>query len=289
MTRGVNVQWQADLVEMQTMSRENQGYRYILCVIDIFSRFAYARPLKNKTGPEVAQALKDIFITSGHHPTYLQTDQGLEFYNHHVRRVLDEFGVELFSVYSDKKAAIVERFQRTLKDRMYRAFTFQNNQAWLDLLPQLIESYNHSPHRSIKTTPARVTKDNETDVWIKQYADVKMNAKPKFKVGDQVLIPKIKTAFSKGYLPKWSKEIFTIHAINTKYKPALYTLKDAKNAIIEGSFYEQELQKIDTAELYEIEKVLRKRTVKGVKQALVKWKGYKTPTWIDASEVRMVQ
>ncbi len=285
MVRGMNEQWQADLVEMQHFSRENRGHRYILCVIDIFSRFAYTRPLLNKTGPEVAVALTSIFEIEK--PKRLQTDQGLEFYNQHVRQVMNMFDIELFSVFSEKKAAIVERFQRTLKEKMYRAFTYHGHHRWLELLPQLTDAYNHSYHRSIKTTPAKVNKLNETSIWLKQYSTVQKNPVPTFQVGDQVRIPKVKTPFSKGYEEKWTDEIFTISKINTKYKPELYTLEDAEGETIQGSFYKQELQKVGNPQLFRIEKVIRKRTLPNKqKQALVKWKGYKTPTWIDAQSIQ---
>lgn len=289
--RGVNEQWQGDLVEMQHYSRENQGYRYILCVIDIFSRFSYARPLKTKSGPDVAVAIQSIFEECNETPKYLQTDQGLEFYNQHVKSVLEKYNVELFSVYSDKKAAIVERFQRTLQERMYRAFTYQGNHKWLDLLPKLIESYNHSYHRSIKTMPASVKKENETNVWLKQYSDLKTGdeSKVKFKLGDTVRIPKQKTVFTKGYIEKWTEELFTIEAINTKYTPTLYTLKDMNDKLIRGSFYDYELQHVSNpSELYRIEKVLRRRIKNNVKQSLVKWEGYKTPSWVNTADIDII-
>jgi Integrase core domain len=290
MVRGVDEQWQADLVEMQSYSRQNQGNRYILCVIDIFSRFAYTRPIKDKTGKEVSTALKDIITSSGKSPKRLQTDQGKEFYNQYVRQVLDSHNIELFSVYSEKKAAIVERFQRTLQEKLYRAFTYQGNYQWLELLPKLTEAYNHSYHRTIKSRPVDVTTKNETDIWIRQYGNVAKNPKPKFKVGDSVRIPKQKTVFSKGYIEKWTDEIFTIQSINTKYKPELYTLQDDKNESIQGSFYPQELQKVDnTNKLYRIEKVIRKRTLPNKeKQVLVKWIGYRDPTWIDANQLQTI-
>ena len=282
-TRGVNEQWQADLVEMQAYAKVNNGYRYILCVIDIFSRFAYALPLKSKSGPDVSEALDSILNSSSSKPKYLQTDQGKEFYNISVQNVLQSHNVELFSVYSEKKAAIVERFQRTLQDRLYRAFTFQGNYKWLDILPQIIDSYNHSYHRSIKNFPVNVNDMNETSVWATQYKQLKKPTKdPKFKIGDVVRIPKHRGVFAKGYIEKWTDEEFTITAINSKYVPHLYTLSDLNNQIIKGSFYEQELQLVDNPQkLYRIEKVLKTRRLNGKKEALVKWWGYKDPTWID--------
>lgn len=288
MSRGVNEQWQCDLIEMQTHSRENQGYRYILCIVDIFSRFAYARPLKTKTGLDVAQALESIFSIAK--PKYLQTDQGKEFYNHHVQTLLQKHNIQLFSVFSDKKAAIVERFQRTLQERLYRAFTFQGNYKWLEILPNLIDSYNNSYHRSIKTKPILVNKENETDVWINQYSKLKKPFKlPKFKIGDVVRIPKHKNLFDKGYIEKWTDEEFTVTSINSKYYPHLYTLTDSTGQMIKGSFYEQELQLVNNPnKLYRIDKILKTRNNNGVKQLLVKWKGFVEPSWINDNALTSV-
>lgn len=289
-TRGVNEQWQADLAEMQHYSRENHGMRYILFVIDIFSRYTYARPLKSKTGPDVAAALETIFQEANETPRYLQTDLGKEFYNQHVDALLKRYNIELFSVNSEMKASIVERVQRTIKERMYRAFTYHGTHRWMELLPEIIQSYNNSYHRGIKHIPAKVNKQNETSVWIKQYSDLKKpSTAPKFSVGDEVRIHKSRTIFSKGYEEKWTDEIFTITFINDKYSPVLYSLKDHNGETIKGSFYANELQKIDNSEkLYRIDKIIRKRYVRGKKQALVKWKGYSEPSWIDISDLQSV-
>ena len=291
-SRGMNHQWQADLVEMQKYSRENQGYRYILTLIDIFSRYAYAVPLKNKTGPVVAAALNTILSSVPETPKYLQCDQGLEFYNSHVKNLLEKYNIELFSVYSEKKAAVIERFNRTLKEKMFRVFTYRGNYIWHDILSQLVDSYNNSYHRGLKHIPANVNERNETDVWIKQYANLKEGAaastrKAKFKVGDKVRITKHKTIFSKGYLQNWSDEVFTIVGVNRKYYPLLYTLSDSNNEEIKGSFYENELQKVES-KIYRLERIIRTRTRNGVKEALVKWIGYKTPTWINYSNITTV-
>ena len=153
----------------------------------------------------------------------------------------------------------------------------------MDILPQIIDSYNHSYHRSIKNIPANVNDTNETSVWATQYKQLKKPIKdPKFNVGDAVRIPKHKSVFTKGYIEKWTDEEFTITDINSKYVPHLYTLSDSNNQVIKGSFYEQELQLVDNPQnLYRIEKVLKTRTINGKKEALVKWRGYTEPTWID--------
>lgn len=287
MVRGINDQWQADLVEMQRYKEENQGYRYILCLIDIFSRVAYTRPLKDKTGVEVAAAMSTVFEIAK--PKRLQTDQGREFYNQHVAQVLKHYKIKLFSVYSEKKAALVERFQRTLQGKLYHAFSQQGNNQWVQLLPLVTESYNATEHRMIKMRPIEVNKSNETALWLQQYKDVEKFPKPKYNIGDVVRIPKTKTPFTKGYEEKWTDELFNIHSINTKYKPELYTLKDSNGEIIQGSFYTHELQKVNHSQnRYRIEKVIRTRTFKKQKQSLVKWKGYTDPSWIASDLIHAI-
>ncbi len=280
MVRTIDEQWQADLVDMQTYERLNKGYRFILTVIDVFSRYAWAKPIKRKTGTNVAEALQSIF-EEGRTPHYLQTDQGLEFYNTPVKSLLEHYNIELFSVYSQHKAALVERFNRTLKGKMHRAFTHFGNYKWLHILDDLVDSYNKTQHTSIGCAPKDVTKENASEIWVRQYADVKKPKRiPKFKINDKVRISKQRNVFSRGFHPNWSEEIFTIHSINTKYVPITYKLRDYKNEIIKGSFYKQELQRADDDPLHRIENVIRTRGNGQKKEALVKWLGYPQTSWV---------
>lgn len=289
-TRGLNQQWQADLVEMQPYARENQGYRYLLTVIDIFSRYAMVRPLKRKTPNEVIQAFKSIFQDEDVRPRYLQTDQGLEFESRPVRAYLQSEGVEQFSVKSQFKAAMVERFNRTLKTRMWRVFTHRGNYRWLDILQSLVDAYNHSYHRVLGQTPASVTKDDETRIWLRLYGKLKKPSdryKSKYKVGDRVRISKVKGHFEKGYRPNWTEEIFTVHAVNRKYLPLTYKLQDWRGDIIDGSFYASELQSVDDSDqVYTIEKVIRTRGQGARKEYLVKWLGYDATSWVKEADFR---
>lgn len=295
-TSGLNRQWQADLVEMQPFSRENNGHRYLLTVIDIFSRYAYARGIKDKTGNEVSKALESIITddNNGIAPNFLQTDQGKEFYNSHVQKLCQKFNIELFSVYSDYKASIVERFNRTLKDRMYRYFTYKGTHKWVDVLSKLVYSYNHSFHRSIERTPASINSKNSMESFKEQFSDLKSGEKTKtaFRVGDRVRISKLSGPFRRGYLPGWSDELFTVHSIDRKYQPLMYTLKDDSNEILEGRFYKQELQLVSQEkgkdELHRIEKIIRTRGVGDTKMAYVKWMSSKTPTWIPYKNIQRV-
>src|SRR5713101_7328724 len=189
MTRKMDMQWQADLVEMQPYARMNKGHRYLLTVVDIFSRYAWAVPLKDKSAPTLLRAFKHLLTTQGRKPRLLQTDQGLEFENKQVRAYLKSHDIEQFSIKSPHKAALVERFNRTLKSHMWRAFTKQGSYKWLDLLPQLLTAYNDSHHRVLGRAPSQVTVENEVDVWQHLYGKAKRpRGKAKYAISDRVRI-----------------------------------------------------------------------------------------------------
>lgn len=283
--RGINHQWQMDLIDMQKYTRENSGYRYILIAIDVFSRQAYAQAVKSKQGQEIARALELMFEEV--HPRIVQSDLGLEFYNSHVGAVMAKYDIELFSVYSENKAAIVERLIRTIKERLFRIFTHQSSYRWVDVLSKVISAYNNSYHRGLKHIPSLVNKTNEVDIWIKQYSDVVKGTESnaKFAIGDKVRISKNKGIFFKGFTQNWTDETFTITHVNTKYRPTMYKLSDYEGNEIKGGFYEYELSKSNIDE-YRIERIIKTKTDKNNKKlALVKWLGYKEPTWIDYNSV----
>src|SRR5277367_6670666 len=166
-TGGIDQQWQADLVEMIPYERANNGYRYLLTVIDLFSRYAWAKPIKNKTGKEVKRAFEEIFDT-GRVCQRLQTDEGKEFANRHVQHLLNLHNIKFFTVKSQFKAAVCERFNRTLKSKMWRYFTRHGSYRWVDVLPELMIAYNSSIHRSIGMAPKAVTEDVEHELLLRQ-------------------------------------------------------------------------------------------------------------------------
>ena len=126
--RGIDETWQADLVDMQAYSKLNKGYTFLLTVIDNVSKFAWAIPLKNKTGVVLKDALNKIF-EAGRVPVNLQVDKGTEFYNQNVERLLNKYKVHLYSSYSNLKASIIERFNRTLKTEMWKKFSLNGNNS----------------------------------------------------------------------------------------------------------------------------------------------------------------
>jgi hypothetical protein len=239
-----------------------------------------------KTPEQVIEALQSIFAMEGRKPHLLQTDQGKEFENRQVRAFLQQHGIEQFSVKSPFKAAVVERFNRTLKEKMWRYLTHKNTEQWVDVLSKLVHGYNQSHHRVIGRAPASVNAENAMEVWQHLFGTKEKKEKRLLHVGDQVRISKVKRIFEKGYMPKWTEEIFVIDAIDRKHEPVMYTLRDSTENIIEGRFYKEELQKVIKKDnIYRIERILRERGAGRNKQYLVKWLGYPETTWILASDI----
>ena len=220
-TSGIHHLWQADLADMQPYANQNDGYRYILCVIDVFSRKAWAQGIKSKRAPDVQAAFDVIFNDANATPMAIQTDQGFEFESAAMRPYFRARNIKQYSVKSQFKASVVERFNRTLKTKMWRYFTYRRTRRWIDVLQNLLSAYNNAYHRSVKMSPNNITHNNEMLVWLR--AEEQHDAAPstklkgRIRVGDSVRISKVKRTFDKGYLPYWTTEIFTVNRIlNTK-------------------------------------------------------------------------
>lgn len=240
---GLYHQMQMDLVDLSSIKNKNKGYRFLLTAIDVFSRKAFVVPLKSKKGVEVKKAIAHIF--SNYPPVkFLQTDKGGEFYNRVVKSYLDEHNIILFSTSSDPKASIVERFNKTLKQRMFKYFSANKTLTYIPILQNLVSAYNNRKHRSIGTTPNQVTLANQSKIWKKQYQNYFIGyrkGKFKYSVGDTVRISKLARQFRKGYLPTFTDEIFIVHDRSTTV-PVTYKLRDYTGEVLTGSFYEPELQ-----------------------------------------------
>ena len=274
---GIDKIWGADLADMTALSKDNEGVNFLL-VIDIFSKYGWIVPLKNKKGETVANALKLIF-KEGRRPGKLWTDKGREFYNKNVKDL-----VELYSTENEEKSSIVERWIRTMKDKMWKYFTDNNTYNYMGALPDLLEDYNNTVHSSTKFSPVDASKEeNELTVWRNLYPDRFKRNKltPKFSVGDEVRIIKKKKVFEKGYTTRWTEEIFTITEIQNT-NPITYKLADLQGEEIKGTFYEPELQKTEQ-QIYRIEKIIKKEKNK----SLVKWKGYsdKFNSWVNNKDL----
>ena len=164
----------------------NSGYKYLLTCIDALSKYAWTIPTKNKTGLALIDAFKQI-LKSGRRPHLLQTDKDTEFLNRNFQNLLKKEKIRCFTTQNETKASVVERFNRTLKTKMWKYFTATNTHAYLKTLPKLLSAYNHSYHRSIKTTPASVNIHNVDEVWRTLYdGGGPSQTKFKFKVVQQM-------------------------------------------------------------------------------------------------------
>ena len=163
---GIDEQWVADLIDVGNIAKYNRGYRYLLKVEDVLSKYAWVEPVKSETGKDVTAAFEKILKRSGKGvPCRLQTDDGKEFYNRTFQALMKRKGIHHFSTGGDTKASVVGRFNLTLKKIMYRYFTVKNTLRFLPVLQELVLGYNRSYHRSIKMAPEKVNARNEEQVW----------------------------------------------------------------------------------------------------------------------------
>ena len=284
-TTGIDDLWQADLVDLSSISKYNDGYKFLLTVIDVFSKVAWVIPLKNKSGQALTEAFSNLF--QQRKPAHLQTDKGKEFLNSSVQKLIKEYKINFYtSENEDVKAAVAERFNRTLKTKMWKYFTHKNTMRYIDVLDDLLHSYNNTFHRTIKMTPSEVNAQNEEEIRARLYRP-KSKLVWKFKVGDQVRIGRGKREFKKGYLPSWTDEIFTIVSRRPS-DPPVYKVKDYNGEVLGGNFYAFELQRvIKEDDVYKIDKILKTRKRQGKTEHLVHWKGY--PSSFDSWETDLIK
>lgn len=281
---GKNDLWQADLVEMIPYAKKNKNYKYILCVIDCFTKFAWAVPLKTKTAVETAGAMAKILSSRTTPPRLLQVDDGKEFHNKTFDALMAKYKIKKYSTFSTMKACIVERFNRTLKSNIFREFTARGSHDWLSVLPSAMSIYNLTKHRTIGMSPTEADEHPESvtlKLW-RRRGDTSSRSK-KIKLGDKVRISTYKGVFTKGYLPNWSTEIFTVVKIN-KTVPLTYLLEDYAGKPIAGCFYTEEIRKTRYPDDYLIEKIIRKK--RG--EVYVKWLGFDNShnSWIRLGDIR---
>ena len=272
--------WGADLADMQLLSKFNKGFRFLLCVIDIFSKYAWVIPLKDKKGISIVNAFQKILNDSkrskaedkGRKPNKIWVDKGSEFYNNSFKKCLKDNDIVVYLTNNEGKSVIAEKFIGTLKNNIYKYMSSLSKNVYIDRLDDIVKEYNNTYHKPIKMKPVDV-KDNTYINFKKEVND----KNPQFKVGDHVRISKYKNIFAKGYKPNWSEEIFIIKKIKNTV-PWTYILNDLNGEEIIGIFYENELQKTKQNE-FRIEKVIKKKGDK----LYVKWKGYDHSfnSWID--------
>jgi hypothetical protein len=280
--------WCVDFMDMKALAKQNKNYKYILMVIDVFSKFGWAIPIKFKTGEAVKTALESILKEAS--PKKIWAEQGSEFYNQKVQKYLNKHNIHLYSTVNEEKCSVVERWRRTIKTKLWKYFTANGTHKYIDILQPFIKKYNTTKHRSIGYTPSDARKtENKQQVFKNLYfkKKVQQNLKhPKYNIGEKVRLAVQKDKFEKAYIINWSDRVYTIKEVK-KTVPTTYTVQDERGVQHKGTFYEEELQKVKD-QRYRIEKVLEYKTVKGKEYGLVKWIGYDSSynSWEPAEELK---
>ena len=255
--------WGADLADMQLISKYNKEIIYLLCVIDLFSKYAFNVRLKDKKGSSFVDAFRSILNKSERKPNKIWVDQESEFYNNHFKKWLKDNDIVMYSTYNEGKSVVAERFIKTLKNKIYKDMTTISKNLYFDVLDDIVKKYNNTYHSTIKMKPINVKDNNFTE-----YIEESNKKSPKFKIGYHVRISKYKNILAKGYTPNWSEEIFIVNSVKNTL-PWTYKFNDLNGKEILGGFYEKELQKTNQKE-FRIEKIIKRRGNK----LYVKWKRY---------------
>ena len=193
---------------MQLLNRYNKGIRFLLCVIDIFSKYAWVVPLKDKKNVSIVTAFQSILKQSNIKPNKIWVDKGSEFYNASFKKWLQDNDIVMDSTINEGKSVVSERFIRRLNGKIYKHMTSISKNVYIDKLNDIVDEYNNTYHTTIKMKPIDV-KDN---TYINTDKEIN-NKNAKFKVGDRVRISKYKNIFAKGYTPNWSEEVFVIKKV----------------------------------------------------------------------------
>ena len=261
---------------MQLISKFNKEFRFLLWVIDIFSKYAWVVPLKDKKGVRIVNAFHKILKESKRKPNKIWVDKGSDFYNNSFKKRLKDNDIEMCSVHNERKSVFPKSFIRALKNKIYKYMTAMSKSVYINKVDDIVNEYNNTYHRTIKMRPV--------DVKYNTYIDFEKEVNDKdskSKIGDLVRISKYKNIFAKVYTPNWSEEFFVINKIKNTV-PWTYVINDRNGEEIIGTFYEKKLQKTNQKE-FRIEKVLKKKGDK----LYVKWKGYNNSfnSWIDKNDL----
>lgn len=262
-------------------------------VIDTFSKYVWLVAMKNKQAVSVVKALKKIFNRTTRRPIRVQGDKGREFINNWLQSFFKKHDIIFNSPKNEVKCSIAERVIRTLKSRIFKYLYYKNSYRYIDALQSICNSYNNSYHKTIRMAPSAVNASNVLEVYqnIRNKREFIPNKRPKCKVNDYVRISKHKDVFDKGYVPCWSEEIFKVKAV-IHSSPLVYKIIDLLDEEIDGSFYEQEVQKViyDEQAVFAIEKIVGQRRVGNSRQVLVKWRGWpdKFNSWVAESTIQQI-
>lgn len=242
-------QVQMDLIDISKLKSSNNGVKYLLVAIDIFTKKASVQPQVNKSAATTRDSVKKALIELGPpKPEQLVFDRGKEFTN----KIFDEFArtnnIQIFHPEGEHKAAIAERFNRTIQSLIYKFLATQPSDHYLSHLPKLVETYNSRWHRTIRMTPNEAEKPSNSyklrALMNDRIANLREKAlPPKYQKGDRVRLKYFKGTFKRGYNPQFRNEVFIIKKVQRHLPIPVYSVVDQKGEAVTGDFYEQELQR----------------------------------------------
>ena len=287
---GIHSDWQADLADFQRLKNENKGYAFLLVCVDVLSKKIYVFPVKSKTPSNIIEAFNQIFKKANATPMRLTTDQGTEFQAKVMRDFYAKHNILKKVVYSEHHAGVAERAIRTIKTRLYRYFTYNQTNIWVDVVQKIVDSINASVNRTIGMSPNDVNIQNAKKIYDRIFRpkiekrDERMS---NLQVGDLVRLNKWKGVFGKGYTPNYTSEIFKI--INVKHSyPKHYKIEDLNGERILGPYYAEDFSKVQLKPSERIGDIVDERTNRrGEKQYKIRWiltSGKYREEWINVEE-----
>ena len=291
---GIDYLWDGDLADVSNIKSVNEGYSFLLILIDVFSRFLWIEPIKTKSQNDMKAGFESILSRTTRQPRKLRTDNGKEFTSRAMKQYFKSKNIKAFTTKNETKANYAERAIRTVKSLLYRYFLHKQTHRYVDILQDLVFTYNNRPHKSLESqAPVSVTSSNEDMVWKTMYVDKNSKRKKsnfRFKINDQVRISYNKYVFQRDYHQKWTEEYFIITQRARKANHNMYKLKDLSGEDIDGLFYESELQKINknSDSSFRVKKILKRRRRKSGEELYIKWMGWpdKFNSWVAAVDVQ---
>ena len=305
-------QVQADICYLSQQERviaDNDGYKYVLVLIDVFTKWTWVYPLRRVNAEAVRDAFETRFLQEcGPHPKTLVTDRGKEFDNAQFAAVCTKYNILRRLASPLHKCPVVERFNRTLQWLLYRQMEARGHQRWIDLLPEALTIYHHRRHRTIKMSPFQAEQNvNQPAVLaahLERFAKAKRPAKPKYKVGQHVrILLNRMTPMRRGYHPTYTVEVYRIHRVHDNLSLPRYEIVPLQEGakIPMGrptvTFFENELSPVSStwAPPFKMERILNQGQddVTGAPVYLIKWKGYNEPifnSWIPHAQfIQLIQ
>jgi hypothetical protein len=247
----IDEQWEYDLADVRKYKTLNSHYEYILCAIDVLSKFAWVEPIKKKTAEACATAFEKIF-KRGRIPKICYADLGNEFKGE-VRALFKKHNIIQLDTKSDNKAAVCERFIRTLKEKLERYYTETGKHRYIDVLQDIVTSYNNSIHSAIKMAPIKVTEKTVAQARENLFGPDDMKIENDyhvhfdFRVGSYVRCVVQKSIFDKGYVANWSEDVYIVYFLNPS-NPPTYKIKTLDGIEYDKNYYKQELQLVSNDE-----------------------------------------